>query len=164
MARRLRAAAALAAAVKASGRHLTIETAATIEPAGIACDLASLSPKLLNSAPDASEQRITAMGRTVSSIALLTGLALTGCAVAPPTGPSAMALPGKDKSFAAFQEDDASCRGYAQAQLGGTTPAEAATQSAAQAALAGALANSTASGLRMAVSSSSAHSGSTSVR
>ena len=48
-------AAALAAAVKASGRHLTIETAATIEPAGIACDLASLSPKLLNSAPDASE-------------------------------------------------------------------------------------------------------------
>lgn len=43
----------LAAAVKASGRHLTIETAATVAPAGIACDLASLSPKLLNSAPDA---------------------------------------------------------------------------------------------------------------
>ncbi|MFM7749440.1 MAG: 7-carboxy-7-deazaguanine synthase QueE [Opitutaceae bacterium] len=42
----------LAAAVKASGRHLTIETAATVAPAGIACDLASLSPKLLNSAPD----------------------------------------------------------------------------------------------------------------
>ncbi len=48
-------AAELAAAVKASGRHLTIETAATVEPAGIACDLASLSPKLLNSAPDAVE-------------------------------------------------------------------------------------------------------------
>jgi 7-carboxy-7-deazaguanine synthase len=44
----------LAAELKASGRHLTIETAATVAPAGIACDLASLSPKLLNSAPDAA--------------------------------------------------------------------------------------------------------------
>lgn len=43
---------ALAAELKATGRHLTIETAATITPDGIACDLASLSPKLLNSAPD----------------------------------------------------------------------------------------------------------------
>ncbi len=42
----------LAAAIKAIGRHITIETAATVAPAGIACDLASLSPKLLNSAPD----------------------------------------------------------------------------------------------------------------
>ncbi|OAM89510.1 7-carboxy-7-deazaguanine synthase QueE [Termitidicoccus mucosus] len=42
----------LAAAVRATGRHITIETAATIAPDGIACDLASLSPKLRNSAPD----------------------------------------------------------------------------------------------------------------
>jgi 7-carboxy-7-deazaguanine synthase len=42
----------LAAELKLLGRHVTIETAATITPAGIACDLASLSPKLLNSAPD----------------------------------------------------------------------------------------------------------------
>ncbi len=42
----------LAAEIKKLGRHLTIETAATIAPDGIACDLASLSPKLLNSAPD----------------------------------------------------------------------------------------------------------------
>lgn len=42
----------LADRVKASGRHLTIETAGTVAPDGIACDLASLSPKLLNSAPD----------------------------------------------------------------------------------------------------------------
>jgi 7-carboxy-7-deazaguanine synthase len=47
--------AALAAALKATNRHLTIETAATVAPAGIACDLASLSPKLLNSAPDPLE-------------------------------------------------------------------------------------------------------------
>jgi 7-carboxy-7-deazaguanine synthase len=42
----------LAAAIKELGHHLTIETAATVLPEGIACDLASLSPKLLNSAPD----------------------------------------------------------------------------------------------------------------
>jgi 7-carboxy-7-deazaguanine synthase len=42
----------LAAALKRSGHHITIETAATVTPDGIACDLASLSPKLKNSAPD----------------------------------------------------------------------------------------------------------------
>ena len=45
----------LAAALRATDRHITIETAATIAPEGIACDLASLSPKLLNSAPDPIE-------------------------------------------------------------------------------------------------------------
>ncbi len=34
------------------GYHITIETAATVLPRGIACDLASLSPKLAHSAPD----------------------------------------------------------------------------------------------------------------
>ena len=43
---------ALAAALKQRGLHITIETAATVAPDGIACDLASLSPKLANSAPD----------------------------------------------------------------------------------------------------------------
>lgn len=33
--------------------HITVETAATVRPRGIACDLASLSPKLAHSAPDA---------------------------------------------------------------------------------------------------------------
>ncbi|MEY4939750.1 MAG: hypothetical protein RIQ93_1485 [Verrucomicrobiota bacterium] len=45
----------LAAQLKKDGRHLTIETAGTVAPEGIACDLASLSPKLLNSAPDPVE-------------------------------------------------------------------------------------------------------------
>lgn len=44
---------ALAGELKSLGYHITIETAATVPPDGIACDLASLSPKLLNSAPDA---------------------------------------------------------------------------------------------------------------
>jgi 7-carboxy-7-deazaguanine synthase len=42
----------LAQALRAAGRHITIETAATVAPEGIACDLASLSPKLSHSAPD----------------------------------------------------------------------------------------------------------------
>ena len=43
----------LAAALRAAGQHITIETAATVAPDGIACDLASMSPKLGNSTPDA---------------------------------------------------------------------------------------------------------------
>jgi len=42
---------ALAAALRKAGKHITIETAGTVPPGGIACDLASLSPKLKNSAP-----------------------------------------------------------------------------------------------------------------
>jgi 7-carboxy-7-deazaguanine synthase len=43
----------LADALRAKGVHITIETAATLPPLGVACDLASLSPKLSSSAPDA---------------------------------------------------------------------------------------------------------------
>ncbi|MBN2507047.1 MAG: 7-carboxy-7-deazaguanine synthase QueE [Verrucomicrobia bacterium] len=42
----------LAAALRRRGKHITLETSATVAPDGIACDLASLSPKLSNSAPD----------------------------------------------------------------------------------------------------------------
>lgn len=41
----------LAARLRAAGKHITIETAGTIAPGGIACDLASISPKLANSTP-----------------------------------------------------------------------------------------------------------------
>jgi 7-carboxy-7-deazaguanine synthase len=44
----------LAGRLKETGKHITIETAATVLPEGIACDLASLSPKLSNSTPDAA--------------------------------------------------------------------------------------------------------------
>jgi 7-carboxy-7-deazaguanine synthase len=44
---------ALAAGLKKAGKHITIETAATVPPGGIVCDLASLSPKLSNSTPPA---------------------------------------------------------------------------------------------------------------
>jgi 7-carboxy-7-deazaguanine synthase len=41
----------LAARLRRAGFHITIETNATLPPAGIACDLASLSPKLANAGP-----------------------------------------------------------------------------------------------------------------
>ena len=43
----------LASELKVLGYHITIETAGTVAADGIACDLASISPKLLHSAPDA---------------------------------------------------------------------------------------------------------------
>lgn len=55
-------------------------------------------------------------------------VALAGCAVAPPPGPSVMAMPGQGKSFEAFQADDAACRQYAEQQTG-IAPADAANQS-----------------------------------
>ncbi len=41
----------LAALLRGAGKHITIETAGTVAPEGIACDLASISPKLANSTP-----------------------------------------------------------------------------------------------------------------
>jgi 7-carboxy-7-deazaguanine synthase len=41
----------LATALKKQKKHITIETAGTILPNGISCDLASISPKLSNSTP-----------------------------------------------------------------------------------------------------------------
>ena len=38
--------------LKHAGYHITIETAGTVDPDGILCDLASISPKLNNSTPD----------------------------------------------------------------------------------------------------------------
>jgi 7-carboxy-7-deazaguanine synthase len=42
----------LAQSLRSKGKHITIETAGTISPGGITCDLASISPKLANSTPD----------------------------------------------------------------------------------------------------------------
>ncbi len=41
----------LADALRRCGKHITIETAGTCSPGGIACDLASVSPKFDNSTP-----------------------------------------------------------------------------------------------------------------
>ncbi len=57
-------------------------------------------------------------------------LAVSGCAAAPPTGPDVLVMPGKGKTFDAFQADDAACRQYASSRIGNNSPAEAANQSA----------------------------------
>jgi uncharacterized protein YcfJ len=60
--------------------------------------------------------------RLVPSAAAL----LAGCATFP-SGPDILVLPGSTKSFEAFRADDAVCREFATGQIGGTTPAQAAT-------------------------------------
>jgi len=57
---------------------------------------------------------------------LLSVLALAGCASAP-SGPGILVLPGSGKSFDQFRADESGCRQYASAQVGGTTPSQAAT-------------------------------------
>lgn len=41
----------LLTALREKGKHITIETAGTVPPDGVPCDLASISPKLANSTP-----------------------------------------------------------------------------------------------------------------
>lgn len=64
---------------------------------------------------------------------------LAGCVVLPPSGPSMQALPGSRMSFDQFQFDDAACRQFATAQVGGRGASEAAQESAAASAVAGTL-------------------------
>jgi hypothetical protein len=49
---------------------------------------------------------------------LLGTLALGACAVAPPQGPTIVALPPADKDLTQFQQEDNTCRGYAQQRIG----------------------------------------------
>jgi Glycine-zipper domain len=66
-----------------------------------------------------------------SSPLLLGTLVLGACGVAPPAGPTVLALPPAGKDLAQFQRDDATCRGYAQQQFAYGSPQQAANQSAA---------------------------------
>lgn len=59
----------------------------------------------------------------------IASLGLCGCVSVPP-GPSVLVLPGTGKSFDHFQTDEAACRQYALQQVGGTTPQQAANDSA----------------------------------
>lgn len=77
------------------------------------------------------------MRRSTLLASLAAPMALAACAVAPPAGPTVMAMPGQGKSFEAFQQDDAICRGWATQQTGGAQPAQAATSSAVGSAVLG---------------------------
>ena len=63
-------------------------------------------------------------------------LVLSAC-TSVPTGPSMLALPGTGKSFNQFLFDEADCRQYASAQVGGRTANEAAADSGVGSAVAG---------------------------
>jgi len=60
---------------------------------------------------------------------------LGACATYPPTGPSAMVLPGTGKNFDQFRADDMECRQYAGLQAGGQE--QAATDSTVKSAALG---------------------------
>lgn len=53
----------LALALRGAGYHITIETAGTVAPEGIACDLASISPKFANSTPEAGRIEVAWIDR-----------------------------------------------------------------------------------------------------
>ncbi len=68
--------------------------------------------------------------RNSFKIAVLSSVALCGCAVAPPTGPSVAVMPGPGKTLSQFQQDDYACRQFASGRTGGVQPAQAANQAA----------------------------------
>ena len=70
------------------------------------------------------------MVRFKALLATCSLLALGACAVAPPQGPSVVAMPGQGKTYSAFQQDDAYCRQAASASVGGLDANQAAAQSA----------------------------------
>ncbi|MDD2876319.1 MAG: glycine zipper family protein [Acidiphilium sp.] len=66
-------------------------------------------------------------------------LGLAGCTVAPPSGPTVVAMPGQGVAFDTFQKDDDYCRYYASQHTGSGGGANAASQSATNTAIGGTL-------------------------
>jgi Glycine-zipper domain len=75
--------------------------------------------------------------RASAAFSVALPVTLGACAVAPPTGPTVMVLPGHGKDLAAFQQDDTTCRGYAEQRIGGASPAAAGAQSGVASAVVG---------------------------
>lgn len=75
------------------------------------------------------------MNKFIPAASLLSLAVLAGCASVP-TGPSVMVLPGEGRSFEQFRYDDADCRNFASAQVGGTAD-QAAADSVARSAVLG---------------------------
>jgi hypothetical protein len=69
-------------------------------------------------------------------LSVLAVTALAGC-VTVPTGPTREAFPGRGKSFEQFQIDDATCRNYADAQIGGKSSTDRANEAAVGSAVVG---------------------------
>lgn len=87
---------------------------------------------------------------TLSRIALPAGIvviALTGCTVLPPSGPSVVALPPKGKSLADFQHEDYACRDYAFRSTDSSGAAQGATTNSVNSAALGTLGGAAAGAL-----------------
>ena len=68
----------------------------------------------------------------------LAALLLLGACTTIPTGPSVMVMPGTGKNFDQFRRDDADCRQFAQAQVGGASANDTAIESGVKSAATGA--------------------------
>lgn len=75
--------------------------------------------------------------KSIFIAAALSGLLLLAGCASVPDGPSVMSLPGTGKSFDQFRFDDAECRNYAQAQIGGATANQSADNAAVKSAVVG---------------------------
>jgi hypothetical protein len=73
--------------------------------------------------------------------------ALGGCAVAPPTGPSIVALPRKGEPLEQFQQDDYACRDYAFRSSNASGAAQGATQNSVNSTAVGTLGGAAAGAL-----------------
>jgi hypothetical protein len=62
---------------------------------------------------------------------------LLGACATLPSGPSVMVLPGSQKTFEQFREDDALCQFYARQAVGGQTPTQTGVDSGTSSAVAG---------------------------
>ena len=67
----------------------------------------------------------------------LVGLGFAGCASTGPAEPRVSVMPGKGKTYAAFQRDDQYCQSSAQAAIGYRSPGEEANQEAVKSAAIG---------------------------
>lgn len=81
------------------------------------------------------------INRKLAAPALVVGtlLALGGCAVAPPSGPSIVALPRRGEPLEQFQQEDYACRDYAFRSTDANGASQAATNNAVNSAAVGTL-------------------------
>jgi outer membrane lipoprotein SlyB len=77
------------------------------------------------------------MSHPLKLLLVLPALLAASACTTMPSGPSMLALPGTGKTFDQFRADDLDCRQYANLQVGGTTPDQAAADSGVKSALVG---------------------------
>jgi hypothetical protein len=85
------------------------------------------------------------MNNPFFKLSVLSLAMLAGCASVP-TGPSVMVLPGDGRTFDQFRYDDADCRNFATAQIGGAQADQAAADSLARSAVLGTIIGAAAGG------------------